>query len=106
MNRTNLIIKITSTPERRSFDNDLLCAEFVAKFYQYRKNKYTYCKVSVWGDLASDTLAKYNKNDFLFIEGYLSLQKSSKEELNQNISIGITVFKIYPYALTGPKKKK
>jgi|TARA_B110000902_G_scaffold134446_1_gene155923 single-stranded DNA-binding protein len=102
MNFSNFLIRITSKPERSFFNEDIVYTEFIGKFYQFRDNKYTLCKVSIWGDLAYDALRYYNVNDYLVVEGYLSSQKSTFEELNMNILVEISASKVYPYAL---KKK-
>jgi single-stranded DNA-binding protein len=107
MNYTNFLIRVISQPERSIFNvnnEDIIYAEFIAKFYQYRNNSYTLCKIKVWGNLAYDVLRYYNKNDFLMVEGSLSTENSTFEKLDINTSINITASKIYPFALT--KKTK
>jgi hypothetical protein len=109
MNYTTFIVKIISKPERSLFeidDNEILYTEFVGKFYQFRKNEYTICKISVWGNLAYDVLQYYQVNDYLIIEGYISLHDSIIEELNLKTAIEISAVKAYPFALTAPKIKK
>jgi single-stranded DNA-binding protein len=100
MNYTNFLIRVITKPERSYFDNDIIYTEFIGKFYQYRKNEYTFCKISVWGNLAYDTLRYYQTNDYLIIEGYLSLRDTTLEKLNIKTSLEITACKIYPFALT------
>jgi hypothetical protein len=104
MNYTNFLIRVVSKPERSFFDNDIIYTEFVGKFYQFRKNEYTLCKISVWGNLAYDTLRYYHINDYLIVEGYLSLRDSTLENLSIKTSLEITACKIYPFALTKIKK--
>ena len=50
MNYTNFLIRVISQPERSIFNvnnEDIIYAEFIAKFYQYRNNAYTLCKIKV-----------------------------------------------------------
>lgn len=102
MNYSTLLIKIITKPEQSFFDNDITATEFIGKFYQYRKNEYTLCKISVWGNLAYDVVRYYQLNDYLIVEGYLLVQNSSSSlvDLNLKTSIEIIASKVYPFALT------
>nr|QXM17286.1 hypothetical protein Ycf41 [Chaetoceros muellerii] len=102
MNYATLLIKITTKPEQSFFDNQITATEFIGKFYQYRKNYNTLCKISVWGNLAYDLVRYYQVNDYLIVEGYILVQNStsSLEDLNLKTSIEIIASKIYPFALT------
>ncbi len=102
MNYATLLIKILSKPEQSFFDSDIAATEFIGKFYQYRKNQYTLCKISVWGNLAYDLVRYYQVNDYLIVEGYILLENSSSnlEDLNLKTSIEIIAGKVYPFALT------
>ena len=100
MNYATLLIKIITKPEQNFFDNDITATEFIGKFYQYRKNYYTLCKISVWGNLAYDLVRYYQVNDYLIVEGYLVLKDSILEELNIKTNIEIIACKVYPFALT------
>ena len=105
MNYSHFLIKITSKPEHSFFDNDIIYTQFVGKFYQFRDNKYTLCKISIWGNLAYDILRYYQINDYLIVEGYLCSQKSNFEELDMKTSIEISACKAYPYALKKVRQK-
>nr|QXM17545.1 hypothetical protein Ycf41 [Chaetoceros socialis] len=106
MNYSHFIVKITTKPEQSFFNNDIIHTEFVGKFYQFRDNKYTICKILVWGNLAYDIFRYYNINDFLIVEGYLSSQKSNFEDLNIQTSVQLSVCKLYPYAMKKARQKK
>ena len=99
MNYTNFIVKILSKPEKSSFENDISVTELIGKFFQFKTNNQTICKLSIWGNLAYDSLQYYNVNDYLIVEGYLSFRKSILEESNVTTDIEISVFKIYPFSL-------
>jgi single-stranded DNA-binding protein len=100
MNYTTILIKIVSKPEQSFFNNNVNYTEFIGKFYQYKKNDYAVCKISVWGNLAYDLVRYYQKNDYLIVEGYLVLKDSILEELNIKTNIEIIACKVYPFALT------
>lgn len=107
MNHTNFLIRVVSQPERSLFkieNDDIMSAEFLAKFYQYKNKPHTFCKIKVWGNLAYDTLKYYNINDFLMVEGSLRVNKSTSEDLKLPTSLEIYVSRIYPFALR--KKNK
>jgi hypothetical protein len=104
MNYATLLIKIITKPEQNFFDNDITATEFIGKFYQYRKNYYTLCKISVWGNLAYDLVRYYQVNDYLIVEGSLLVQNSTSSlietDLNLKTNIEIIASKVYPFALT------
>ena len=103
MSDTNSIaslVKILETPKQKIINNNILITRLRVQFPQVRKN----CMVHLtfWGNLARDVVTYYKINDYILIEGYLSL--SSKQSLNVNMQkpkkIEITVLKIYPFLLT------
>jgi hypothetical protein len=49
----------------------------------------------LWGNLARDVLEYYKVNDYIIIEGYLSISKKKKSK-----KVEITVLKAYPFLLT------
>jgi len=99
MNYTTFIVKIISKPEQSFFNNDITVTEFLGKFYQFRDNTNTVCKLSVWGNFAYEVIKYYNINDYLLVEGYLSFRKSTFEDSDITTEIEISAFKIYPFAL-------
>jgi hypothetical protein len=106
MNYTNFIIKIIAKPTQSFFDNEISVTELIGKFYQYRNNKYTICKVSIWGPLSHDINQYYQINDYVFVEGYISIRESIFEDLNIKTVIEISAFKAYPFVLNPIQIKK
>ena len=103
MNYATFLIKIVSEPEQNFCNNDISYTQFQAKFYQYKNNQNTFCKISVWGNLSYDIVRYYQLNDYVIVEGYTVLQNSNLQDINIKTIIEIVACKIYPFALT--KKK-
>ncbi len=96
MNYSTFIVKIIKKPVQSLFKNDISLTEFIVQFPQTRnKNCIDTFHVTVWGNLFSDILKYYQNNDYIFIEGYISL---CKKDHNRK-QIRITAFKIYPFFL-------
>lgn len=104
MNYATCLIKIVSKPEQTFFNNDISYTQFIAKFYQYKNNQNTLCKISVWGNLSYDMVRYYQLNDYVIVEGYVLIQDSNVHDINIKTIIEIVACKIYPFALT--KKNK
>jgi hypothetical protein len=105
MNNSHFLLKIISKPEKVSFDNDIIHAECIGQFYQFRSNKHTVCKISSWGDVAVHILRYYKINDFILIQGYLRSQKTNFEELNITTAVEISACTAFPYALKNRPKE-
>jgi len=103
MSDTNYIgglVKILEFPNQQIIQNNILVTRLRVQFPQVRKN----CIVTLtfWGNLARDVATYYKINDYILIEGYLSLSdKPIFNVSNQKLKkIEITVFKIYPFLLS------
>ena len=105
MNRTNYIgavIKILETPKQKFLKKKILVTKFRAQITQRRTTRIV--TLAFWGKLARDIATKYKINDYLLIQGYLSLRnksplqnkKSSKSKFSKLKKIEITVTKAYP----------
>jgi single-stranded DNA-binding protein len=108
MNYSSFIVKIIKKPEQRSFKNNISLTELVVQFAQIRKKKSkdTF-RISVWGNLANDVMKYYKINDYILIEGYISIRNPifNDSELNprkfkNNKQIEVSVLKIYPFNST------
>mgnify|MGYP002045873478 CR=1 FL=1 len=82
------------------YEQKITFTEALGKFYQFQDNSHTICKLSFWGRSAYEIL-KYSKtNDYVLIEGYLSIEKKQSNLLNKTPKkIIITVLKVYPFLL-------
>lgn len=96
------IVKILESPNSRkklNFSNNISKTQFRAQFPQFRNTRLV--NLVFWGNLANDVGNYYKVNDYIIVEGYLSLRDKKKQTLsNQSLKrIEITVLKVYPFLL-------
>ena len=106
MNHTTLLVKILTKPTQTFAKDNINITEFIGKFYQYRDNKFTICKVTIWGRLGYDLEEFYKVNDYAIVEGQILVRESLCKELNRKAKIEISAFKSYPLILNPRKIKK
>ena len=94
-NYIGCIVKILETPKQKIVPNKIVTTEFRVQLPQIRNQTTTIAKLTFWGNLARDVLEYYKVNDYIIIEGYLSLSKKKKSK-----KVEITVLKVYPFFLT------
>lgn len=102
MGDTNLIGgigRILETPKEKILHPNIPVTQFRVQFPQVRKNYVVH--LTAWGNLARDIADYYKINDYILIEGYISLRdkQSSKAIISKSKKIEITVLKIYPFSL-------
>lgn len=85
------VVKILEKPNQRVINDKIVTTEFRAQLAQVRNTRIV--NLVFWGNLARDVINYYNVNDYIMIEGYLSLQDKLKQEKLKKISI--TVNKLY-----------
>lgn len=106
MNYASLIVKIIEKPIQKFFDDNTCVTEIRVKFPQNLINNFgSIIRIVIWGDLAQDVAHYYQVNDYIIIEGYISLRDNfSNRELETNYKqIEISVFKIYPFFFKNTK---
>ena len=88
------IVKILETPRQKTLRNniDISFTECRVQFPQFPGNKII--DLVFWGKLASEATIYYQTDDYIIIEGYLSLV--NKEGLKK---VKITVLKVFPFVL-------
>jgi single-stranded DNA-binding protein len=101
-NYVGSLVKIIETPINKVLNEQISTTQFRVQLPQVRKNRII--NLIFWGSLARDVAKYYQINDYIMIEGYLSVRgkaqnkiKSSKQNLKK---AQITVSKIYPFSLT------
>lgn len=98
MNYSNFIVKIIEVPRQSFFKDNTSMVEILVKFPQIRENKLaSTLRLSIWGDLAYDVIKYYNVNDYIIVEGYISLKSLISDYLTSDKQVEISVFKIYPF---------
>jgi len=89
------IVKIIEIPNKKFFNKTIPITKFRAQLPQVRNN--AIITLSFWGNLANDVANYYKINDYILIEGYLSIRN---KRLKNSKKVEITVFKIYPFLLS------
>jgi single-stranded DNA-binding protein len=105
MGDTNLVggvVRILEPPKETIMKQNICVTKFRVQFPQVRNNYLVH--LTIWGNLARDVANYYKMNDYILIEGYISIRDipSSTETIqNQKIKkIEITVLKVYPFFLS------
>ena len=95
MNYFASIVKILEKPTQIINNDKIVSTEFRAQLIQIRNNQIV--NLVFWGNLARDVVNYYQINDYIIIEGYLSLHnKTNNKLMKQNLKkVQITVLKIY-----------
>jgi|AntRauTorckE5430_2_1112549.scaffolds.fasta_scaffold213365_1 single-stranded DNA-binding protein len=103
MSDTNYIgsvVKILEIPKQKFLANNNAVTEFRVELPQVRNT--TIVHLVFWGNLARDVATYYKINDYILIEGYLSLRDKPTVDLIAQPSkkIKVTVLKVYPFLLS------
>lgn len=103
MGDTNIvsgIVKILETPENQILSTNIFVTKFRVQFPQFRNTSVIH--ITVWGNLARYVADFYKINDYILIEGYISLKSKriSSQLISKSKKIEITVFKVYPLFLS------
>ena len=96
------IVKILETPQQKVLKNKITTTQFRALLPQSRKNKLSkIVKLTFWGKLASDIKSYYQMDDYILIEGYVSIKKENNKNVKNlnSKSVNITIIKFYPISL-------
>jgi len=94
------IVKILENPVETIFDNDIAITKFRVQFPQVRKN--IIIDLVLWGNLGRDVVDYYQVNDYILMEGYLSLRdkQTTNLRIQNSKKVEITVLKVYPFLLS------
>jgi single-stranded DNA-binding protein len=103
MGDTNLfggVVKILETPQQKNLNQNIVFTQFRVQFPQVRKT--SLIQLTFWGNLARDTVNHYKINDYILIEGYISLrEKKISSRINlKSKQVEVTVLKIYPLVIS------
>jgi single-stranded DNA-binding protein len=99
MNSIGAIVKILETPKEKFVNSSTLVTICRVQLSQVRKIRTV--KLVIWGNLARSVLNYYKINDYVLIEGYISLQStmSSNETKKPVKKVILTALKVYPFLL-------
>ena len=102
MNDTNYIssiVKIIENSKETIINDNISVTRFRVQIPQVRNN--TIVNITLWGNLGKDIANYYQVNDYILIEGYLSVRNKKKENfgIKNSKKVEITVLKVYPFLL-------
>ena len=89
------VVKILEKPVQTVISDKIVRTDFRAELVQVRNSQIAY--LVFWGNLARDIMNNYQVNDYIMIEGYLSLPNKTNNKLakRQLKKAQITVLKVY-----------
>ena len=103
-NYIGTIVKILESPKIKTIKNQISITKFRAQIPQIRKTQVI--EIVVWGNLANDVAKYYSTNDYILVEGYVSLRKFSQPNSNRKIlkRARFTILKAYPFLFSSYSK--
>nr|YP_010472137.1 hypothetical protein N4M20_pgp047 [Navicula arenaria]UVG41602.1 hypothetical protein [Navicula arenaria] len=95
INYVGSVVKILEKPVQTVITDKIIRTSFRAQLVQVRKIQIAY--LVFWGNLARDIINNYQVNDYIMIEGYLSVSNKTNNKLpkRQLKKAQITVLKVY-----------
>jgi hypothetical protein len=99
INYLGAVVRILEPPRPIIFEKDILVVKFRAQLPQVRATRVV--NLTFFGNLANEVLKYYKVNDYILIEGYLSIMNQENDNLSFSImkKANVSVFKIYPFLL-------
>ena len=102
MNYVIFTVKVIKNSGQSFFSDGTSLTELTVQLPQIRKNNSKIImQISVWGKLSYDVAKYYQPDDYIIIEGYISIRNLNTDRVI-NLSdkqIEISVFKPYPLLL-------
>lgn len=92
--------KLLTNPIQKLIKEKTLITRVWVEITQFRQNKFIL--VIFWGKLGDEIKQFYQKNDYLFIEGYISIKKTNCK-FNK---IVLTTLRAYPLFLISSSRPK
>ncbi len=102
MNYVIFAVKVIKNSGQSFFADGTSLTELIVQLPQVRKNNIKIIiKVSIWGKLSYDVAKYYQPDDYIIIEGYISIRNINTNRVinSLNKQIEISVFKLYPLLL-------
>ena len=95
-NYISSIVKILENPIQTVFNKNIPITQFRVQLPQVRNN--IIINLVFWGKLSQDIANYYEIDDYIIVEGYLSVR--DKKMLKNSKKVEITVLKVYPFLLS------
>ena len=102
MNYVILAVKVIKNSGQSFFTDGTSLTELTVQLPQARKNNTKIIlQISVWGKLSYDVARYYQSEDYIVIEGYISVRNINTDRIIDLLDkqIEISVFKLYPLLL-------
>ena len=102
MNYVILAVKVIKNSGQSFFTDGTSLTELTVQLPQARKNNTKIIlQISVWGKLSYDVARYYQSEDYIVIEGYISVRNINTDRVIDLLDkqIEISVFKLYPLLL-------
>ena len=96
------VVKILENPKQKIIHGKIIHTKFRVLIPQSRRNKFPkIISLVSWGNLASDLNNHYTVNDYILIEGYISLKTKKKKDFSlfNSKKVKVTGLKVYPFLL-------
>jgi len=102
MNYSIFTAKVIQNLGQSFFPNQITLTELIVQLPKISKSYPTIImQVSIWGKLSYDVAKYYQSNDYIIIEGYITIKNSTMGSVENLIykQVEISVFKLYPLLL-------
>ena len=102
MNYVIFTVKVIKNSGQSFFSDGTSLTELTVQLPQVRKNNSkVILQVSIWGKLSYDVAKYYQPDDYIIIEGYISIKNIDTDRAVNllNKQVEISVFKLYPLFL-------
>ena len=102
MNYVIFAVKVIKNSGQSFFADGTSLTELTVQLPQVRKNNVkVILQVSIWGKLSYDVAKYYQPDDYIIIEGYISLKNINIDRAVNLLDkqVEISVFKLYPLLL-------
>ena len=102
MNYVILAVKVIKNSGQSFFADGTSLTELTVQLPQVRKNNLkVILQVSIWGKLSYDVAKYYQSEDYIVIEGYISIRNINTDRITNLLDkqVEISVFKLYPLLL-------
>jgi single-stranded DNA-binding protein len=102
MNYVIFAVKVIKNSGQSFFGDGTSLTELTVQLPQVRKNNTkVILQVSIWGKLSYDVAKYYQPEDYIIIEGYISIRNINTDRIVNLLDkqVEISVFKVYPLLL-------